>query len=452
VRGVTPALLFGEDTNHNGILDPNENDGATTLPLDNADNILQRGWSAFLTVYSREINRDSDTQPRIYLNDKDLQGLYDKLNTAVGDEMATWILAYRLYGAVSSGGGSSGSMVAGGTLSFNQLDLTKRASSISSIYSLVDAVVGIPQSGGGGGNQMVVVSTVTISNGTTTTTSTTKTTGTTGGTTSGSTGSSSGGKTTGSTGSGGSSGTSGSGTGGGGGGGGGGSGQTTTKTYPSPLSDPSKLNQLLPLLLDKCTTRKDAEIPARVNVNTASRAVLTCLPGLEDSDVQTILSNRPTPGSYDVSDMTYQTSAWLLTQAKLPTSKLKALERYVTARTQTYRVQALGYFDQGGPVGMLADQLRDPIGERSAAVLFEIPGRTHDVGQEALHLGLVVEELAIEMAGIPVDEDAAKVEHDRGRTVGWVDRHGRSVADLGRVDRRSPGLPPARGREPSPWT
>src|SRR5207249_3174996 len=50
VRGITPDLLFGEDANRNGLLDPNENDGAASPPLDNADGILQRGWSAYFTV------------------------------------------------------------------------------------------------------------------------------------------------------------------------------------------------------------------------------------------------------------------------------------------------------------------------------------------------------------------------------------------------------------------
>jgi hypothetical protein len=37
VYGATLEILYGEDVNRNGILDPNENDGDVTLPLDNAD-------------------------------------------------------------------------------------------------------------------------------------------------------------------------------------------------------------------------------------------------------------------------------------------------------------------------------------------------------------------------------------------------------------------------------
>ena len=54
MRGVTPQLLFGNDLNHNGTIDPEE--GAEGGPVD-------QGWSAYLTVYSRERNIDSDGNP-----------------------------------------------------------------------------------------------------------------------------------------------------------------------------------------------------------------------------------------------------------------------------------------------------------------------------------------------------------------------------------------------------
>ena len=37
-------------------------------------------------------------------------------------------------------------------------------------------------------------------------------------------------------------------------------------------------------------------------------------------------------------------------EAKLSPTKLQALERYVTTRTEVYRIQAIGYFMQGGPL------------------------------------------------------------------------------------------------------
>jgi len=65
VKGFTPAVLYGEDYNRNGLLDPNENDGDSSLPPDNSDGQLDRGLLPYLTVWSRELNVASDTRPRI---------------------------------------------------------------------------------------------------------------------------------------------------------------------------------------------------------------------------------------------------------------------------------------------------------------------------------------------------------------------------------------------------
>jgi len=50
VAGVLPDLVRGEDWNLNGKLDPNENDGDASSPHDNADGVLDAGWSQYLTA------------------------------------------------------------------------------------------------------------------------------------------------------------------------------------------------------------------------------------------------------------------------------------------------------------------------------------------------------------------------------------------------------------------
>lgn len=61
VKGFTAKVLFGEDMNRNGILDPNEDDGKKSLPIDNADGTLDRGLYPYITVYSKEQDvTDSD--------------------------------------------------------------------------------------------------------------------------------------------------------------------------------------------------------------------------------------------------------------------------------------------------------------------------------------------------------------------------------------------------------
>jgi type II secretory pathway component PulK len=109
------------------------------------------------------------------------------------------------------------------------------------------------------------------------------------------------------------------------------------------------LSQYLPVMLDKLTTVRGAELPARVNINTAPQAVLAALPGLDDADVQAILDHRPSLSTPASPDSVYQTPAWLITEANLSPSTMQTLDRYITARSQVYRVQALGYFDGGGP-------------------------------------------------------------------------------------------------------
>ena len=49
-----PGLLYGEDANLNGMLDPNENDGMKLPPYDNQDGILDPGLFEYVTVLSHE--------------------------------------------------------------------------------------------------------------------------------------------------------------------------------------------------------------------------------------------------------------------------------------------------------------------------------------------------------------------------------------------------------------
>ncbi len=65
VRGVTETLLFGEDANRNGMIEPNENDGDRSLPPDNGDGKLDPGWAAWLTVYSFETNTTHDGRAKL---------------------------------------------------------------------------------------------------------------------------------------------------------------------------------------------------------------------------------------------------------------------------------------------------------------------------------------------------------------------------------------------------
>ena len=102
VRGVTPDLMFGMDTNRNGLLDTHEMAGGTGIQAPTGDETFgdtSRGWAPYLTLYGAEKNYNSQGFPRVMLNQEDLELLYNELLTSVDEEWANFIVAYRLYGA-----------------------------------------------------------------------------------------------------------------------------------------------------------------------------------------------------------------------------------------------------------------------------------------------------------------------------------------------------------------
>ena len=86
VMGAEWDLLYGEDTNRNGILDPNENDGDKSLPDDNANGKLDFGLLEYLTVYSREPNKRSDGSGRINIHSTPNPALTQLLSDSFGQQ------------------------------------------------------------------------------------------------------------------------------------------------------------------------------------------------------------------------------------------------------------------------------------------------------------------------------------------------------------------------------
>lgn len=62
LEGAEIDILYGEDTNMNGVLDPNENDGDETPPADNSDGSLDYGILEYVTVYSMEPAADEEDE------------------------------------------------------------------------------------------------------------------------------------------------------------------------------------------------------------------------------------------------------------------------------------------------------------------------------------------------------------------------------------------------------
>lgn len=135
VRGVTPELLFGVDANMNYQPDAGETGEALAMQADNSDGAMNHGWAAYLTLNSAERNQRPDGTARIDLNGDDLEALFDELSAAVGEEAATFIIAYRQNGAYA---GDENSQPIGSL----DLDLTQEGGTqINSVLELVGAKV-----------------------------------------------------------------------------------------------------------------------------------------------------------------------------------------------------------------------------------------------------------------------------------------------------------------------
>ena len=155
VRGVTPTLLFGADVNRNGVIDADEQQrfGVT------AETPGAFGWAAYLTVHGAESNRRIDGNPRVNVNQDDLELLYEELTDALSNDLfASYIAAYRVGGQSSSavgllagqaGGENIDQVEDGGPWSadlLSQVDLTGGGgTSLTQILDLIDSSVTIGQ-------------------------------------------------------------------------------------------------------------------------------------------------------------------------------------------------------------------------------------------------------------------------------------------------------------------
>lgn len=317
VRGVTTWLLYGEDANRNGLLDPNENDGDVSLPLDNADGVLQRGWNAYLTVLSREANLRADGTLRIDVNQENLADLFDQVEAAFDEETALFVTAFRLNGPISddsSTGGSGGSGGSnnqsggssgrgGGSRGGNQNgggggsggQSGNSDSDGDEAGSEDDMRAGLDLSGGGSQQieslfDLVGVSVEAEVDG-------------------------------------------------------------MDKTLQSPWTDDaSSLTADLPELLDKLTTNGEEFIEGRINIGQAPREVLLAIPDIDEQLVESIVAAQQSGAStaYGAGG-TRTTSGWLLIEGLIDLEQMRSLDRYVTGRGDVFRVQAVGYFGEGGP-------------------------------------------------------------------------------------------------------
>jgi len=96
VKGFDGTVVLGEDTNRNGLLEPNEDDAGDSFPPDDGDGQLNTGLRLLATTISYEPDVDREGNPRISLNTSDLRTLQRQLQRAgLSSETASFIVEAR---------------------------------------------------------------------------------------------------------------------------------------------------------------------------------------------------------------------------------------------------------------------------------------------------------------------------------------------------------------------
>jgi type II secretory pathway component PulK len=306
VRGVTPEMLFGIDSNRNGQVDPNETAGgsqgtafgpgammpstgfASTTDASMPLGSLDRGWAAYLTLHSRERNLTPEGQPRIYLNNPDLTMLFDELSQVFPEEWATFIVAYRQGGSYS--GGSTGTLpqtAAGQQIDFN----LKSKTNFTQVLDLVDAMTAVKFAGA---SQSIVVQ--------------------------------------------------------------------------SPFkSDLGSMNAYMAQLMDYVTINPAATVPGRININQAPASLIRGIPGMDSATADLIVSNRTPELQPETPNRRHET--WLLTEGYVTLAQMKLLQPFITSGGHVYRAQVVGYF-QSGEAAARSEAIFDATGLLPRVVLW----------------------------------------------------------------------------------
>jgi hypothetical protein len=325
IPGVTAALLYGEDANRNGLLDANENDGENP-PFDNADGVLDPGWSAYLTVNSRQSNLAMDGSERIYINNSTPTELYEELVEVLDEDQAEFIVAYALFGPSNFDvmSDTEQSALDSGLSASEQAQMAEAANQVA--QNLFGAsgdgsvTIGPNELDASGGKQFTINSFFELID------AEVEAVGQ----------------------------------------------NNTTVTLTSPWrSDSGSMDTYLPEMLDLLTTTEETVIRGRIDVNQAPFEVLMTIPDMDEATAGSIVSAQLTGGAGgQLSDppVSRATHGWLWSEGIMDRETFLQFEKYFTAGGDVYTAQVVGHFDRGGPQTRM--QVMLDAGEYPARILF----------------------------------------------------------------------------------
>ncbi len=137
-------ILYGEDANLNGVLDPNENDGDALPPSDNTDGRLDPGILEYLTVYSHLPAMQTNGQPLVNVANG-IAGLQTNLVALFGQSRAAQITA-RVGGATTFNGPLQFYMASGMTAAeFEQIEPIIRGPNTNGLININTASAAVLQ-------------------------------------------------------------------------------------------------------------------------------------------------------------------------------------------------------------------------------------------------------------------------------------------------------------------
>jgi type II secretory pathway component PulK len=136
-----------------------------------------------------------------------------------------------------------------------------------------------------------------------------------------------------------------------------------TLLLESPFpNDPGEMSSYLPTLMDCTTVTSATAIPGRININQAPRVVLEGIPGITSDIVDQIIAQRVKDPKNADANRRYET--WLLSEGIVTLDQMKALIPYITCGGDVYRLQSIGYNDDGSAaarIEAIIDATAEPV-------------------------------------------------------------------------------------------
>lgn len=303
-RGVTRSQLYGSDENFTynadkiqaeeeqtlggsltsiGGLSPQQSSSSESVP-----------WKELLTVFSAEKDVDPTGEARVDLNAANLRFLYQELETRVGADLAKFVVLYRQYGPQAPTEDTSGA----------NARTARRGSQRRSGYAVGAGTAPNNVAADGAPFTQGALSSVQLNYATNATTALNTPLDIVGARV-----------------------------------------VVGNVVYDSPIPDSRSSQNIEKLFqfLDYCSTSASTTIVGRVNINAAPRVVLSAIPGLSATDVQTIVSRRPEPSAALPKD--FRHASWLYAKELVDLPTMRQLYNKVTAQGDVYRGQVIGFLD-----------------------------------------------------------------------------------------------------------